>query len=76
MVEGKGVRLKDKVTIITGGAKSIGYSYAVGFANEGARLVIADINLEAADIAVENLRKMGAEALATKTDVANLEDVH
>ena len=49
MVEGKGVRLKDKVAIITGGAEGIGYSYAVGFANEGARLVIADINLEAAD---------------------------
>jgi 3-oxoacyl-[acyl-carrier protein] reductase len=75
MAENKGARLKNKVAIITGGALGIGYSYAVGFANEGAKLVIADINFEAANTAVKNLGEMGAEAIATNTDVANMEDV-
>ncbi len=69
------MRLKNKVAIITGGAEGIGYAYASGFVNEGAKVVIADINYEAANEAAKNLNKIGAEVLATKTNVGNVEDV-
>lgn len=67
------MRLKDKVSIITGGAEGIGKSYVVGFAREGAKVVIADINLGAANVLANTLRKEGKEALAIKTDVSSLE---
>ena len=41
-----GNRLKDKVAIITGAAKGIGFATAQRFAHEGAIVIIADMNLE------------------------------
>ncbi len=67
--------LKDKVAIITGGAQGLGYAYAIGFVDEGAKVAIADINVEAANQAAENLEKKGGEVLAIKTDVSDLESV-
>lgn len=69
------MRLKNKVAIITGGAEGIGKAFAEGFAQEGAKLIIADINLAAAESLQESLKKNGSESLAIKTDVAQLSDV-
>ena len=63
----EGFRLKDKVIIITGGAQGIGRAYAFGTAEEGARVVVADINLEAAQITareIEAKRRCDAEQAA------------
>jgi 3-oxoacyl-[acyl-carrier protein] reductase len=68
------MRLKDRVAIVTGGAQGIGKAYAAGFADEGAKLVIADIDLEAARATAETLKERGAEVLATGTDVSSAED--
>lgn len=68
------MRLKDKVAIITGGAEGIGKAYAVGFAKEGAKIVVADINLPASKTLVEILKSQGNDALAVKTDVSNAAD--
>jgi len=67
-------RLKDKTAIITGGAQGIGRAYAQGMADEGARVVIADINPAAAEKTAEALLAQGRQALALKVDVASEAD--
>lgn len=69
------MRLKDKVAIITGGAEGLGKTYALAYAKEGAKLVIADINLPAANALAATLINQGTEALAMKTDVSVVPDV-
>ena len=68
------MRLKDKVAIVTGGAQGIGKSYAIGFGQEGAKVVIADINLDAARETVQNIQEKAGQALAVKTDVSSVEE--
>jgi NAD(P)-dependent dehydrogenase (short-subunit alcohol dehydrogenase family) len=69
------MRLKDKVAIITGGAEGIGKAYVLGFIKEGAKVVIADINYDAAKSLEETITGSGGEALAVKTDVSKVTEV-
>lgn len=50
------MRLKDKVVIITGGSRGIGYATADAFLREGATVILAASSRESADKAVESLR--------------------
>lgn len=60
--------LKDRVVIVTGAASGIGKAIAVAYAKEGAKLALADINLEG----LEALKKeLNAEVYIEKTDVTN-----
>jgi 3-oxoacyl-[acyl-carrier protein] reductase len=68
------MRLKDKVAIVTGGAHGLGEAYVMGFARKGARLVIADIDYEAAKLIETNLSNSGTDSLAIRTDVSSVED--
>ena len=61
------MRLKDKVAIITGAARGIGAAFAVGFAKEGAKVVIGDIR--DGKNTVDAIEKAGGHALYVKTDV-------
>jgi 3-oxoacyl-[acyl-carrier protein] reductase len=54
------MRLKDKVAIITGAAKGIGFATAKRFAQEGAKVMIADVNPEAVKAAADLIS--GSEA--------------
>ncbi len=63
------MRLKDKVAIITGAAQGIGAAYAVGFATEGAKIVIADI--ADGQNTVRKVEAKGGEAIYVKVDVSN-----
>ena len=67
------LRLKDKVVIVTGGAQGIGRAYSLGMADEGAKLVLADINLDKAEATAKEIRAKGREALPLKTDVSSVE---
>src|SRR5580765_1590553 len=66
------MRLKDKVVIVTGGAKGIGRAYCLGMAAEGARVVVADV----ADpkSTVQEVEARGAQALGVECDVSREED--
>lgn len=68
------MRLKDKVAIVTGGAAGIGKSFITAFAKEGAKVVIADVNLDAARALADTLKKESKETLTIKTDVSSPED--
>jgi NAD(P)-dependent dehydrogenase (short-subunit alcohol dehydrogenase family) len=67
-------RLRDKVAVITGAAAGIGEATAELFAEEGARVVILDIDAGGEAVA-ERLRERGAEALFVQTDIAREEQV-
>ncbi|MDO8733293.1 MAG: SDR family oxidoreductase [Actinomycetota bacterium] len=64
-----------KVAFITGGAIGFGYAFAEALAAEGAAVVIAEINMPAAEEAVAKLQSAGYRALAVDCDVASAEAV-
>ncbi|HET9318467.1 MAG TPA: SDR family oxidoreductase [Bryobacteraceae bacterium] len=69
------MKLKDRVAVITGSGSGIGRAAAIEFAREGAKVVVADINLAGARETVERIGQMGGESHAVETDVANPESV-
>jgi NAD(P)-dependent dehydrogenase (short-subunit alcohol dehydrogenase family) len=68
-------RLQGKVALITGGGMGMGRAASVLFAEEGARVVVADIDGAAAHDTVELVSKAGGEAVAVIGDVAVEADV-
>jgi len=66
--------LKGKVAIVTGGGQGIGRIIVHTLAKEGVRAVIADINTEAGNKVVKEVKDLGGEAVFLKTDVSKLED--
>lgn len=67
------MRLKDKVAIITGSGSGIGKKIAQTFAQEGAIVVIADINQEVAQATAKSINK---QAMAIAMDVTNEDQVN
>jgi NAD(P)-dependent dehydrogenase (short-subunit alcohol dehydrogenase family) len=68
-------RLAGKVALITGAGMGMGREAALLFAEHGARIVVADIDREAADATVALVRDAGGEAVAVSGDVALEADV-
>jgi len=68
------MNLKDKVSIVTGGASGIGEAICKRMAQEGANIVVADIAVEQAEKLSDELNKIGPRALALKVDVTKSQD--
>jgi NAD(P)-dependent dehydrogenase (short-subunit alcohol dehydrogenase family) len=66
---------KDKVAVITGGASGLGREFANVAAREGMKLVLADVQRDALDRAVEELKAHGASVIAAVCDVRKSEQV-
>jgi meso-butanediol dehydrogenase/(S,S)-butanediol dehydrogenase/diacetyl reductase len=66
-----GNRLAGKVAVITGAAIGIGRAAAILFAEEGARVVVADLDETGGRHTVERIRVVGGEALFVPTDVTD-----
>jgi meso-butanediol dehydrogenase/(S,S)-butanediol dehydrogenase/diacetyl reductase len=65
------MRLKDKVALVTGSGRGIGFTIARHLAKEGARVALCDIDGELAAKAADALRQEGFEALSYKVDVTD-----
>lgn len=68
------MRLQDKVAIVTGAGAGIGEATAVRFAEEGARVVVADISEANAFAVAERIRATGAEAVSVAGDISKDSD--
>ncbi|MFH1758045.1 MAG: SDR family NAD(P)-dependent oxidoreductase, partial [Pseudomonadota bacterium] len=68
------MKLKGKVALITGGAQGIGKAIALLFTREGAKVVIADINLEKARETCQEVESLGGETLAVGGNVAGAKE--
>ena len=67
--------LKDKIAVVTGAASGIGKEIAITYAREGAKVVIADLNLEGANATAAEIEKTGAQAIGVAMDVTSEAEV-
>ena len=66
------MRLKDKVAIVTGAARGIGRAIALGFADEGAKILINDCRSGQAEEVVQKICASGGKATFVQADVSSL----
>ncbi|HEY3179003.1 MAG TPA: SDR family NAD(P)-dependent oxidoreductase, partial [Casimicrobiaceae bacterium] len=70
------MKLQGKVAIVTGAASGIGKAIAQRFAGEGAKVVIADLNLDQANATAAEIKSGGGEARGVVMDVTNEDAVN
>lgn len=64
------MRLQDKVAVITGGGSGIGYHTSLLFAQEGASVVVADVNDDGGNQTVSEIKEAGGKAVYVRADVS------
>jgi 3-hydroxybutyrate dehydrogenase len=69
------MRLKDKVAVVTGAASGIGKEIAKTYLREGAKVAIADLNLDAANAAAKELDSTGLRCIGVAMDVSSEQQV-
>ncbi|SFD21340.1 SDR family oxidoreductase [Bacillus sp. UNCCL81] len=69
------MRLQNKVAVVTGAGSGMGKAIAALYAKEGAKVVVSDINVDAANSTVEEIKSNGGEAIAVMANVAHENDI-
>lgn len=69
------MRLEGKVAIVTGAASGMGKAIAEGYAREGAKVVVSDMNLQGATAVAESIKAGGSEVIAVETNVTSSDDL-
>lgn len=67
--------LQDKVAIVTGGGNGMGRAICLKYADCGAKIVIADVNMENAKKVEKEVEALGSQAIAVSVDVSDAESV-
>lgn len=67
--------MDEHTAIITGGGRGIGKAMAESFASSGVNIVVVDIDIDVAQEASLELKKLGVKSIALKADVSNSSDV-
>lgn len=70
------MKLKDKVALVTGGGSGIGQSCAIHFADEGAKVVIWDVNMEGAAETEKTIKAKGGTVMVADVDVTDWGKTH
>ena len=73
---GPSAKLEGKSAIVTGAASGIGRAIAQVYAREGARVAIADLNIDAANTTAADIRAAGGQAIGVAMDVTSEEGVN
>ena len=69
------MRVKDKVAVVTGSGRGIGEATVLRLSEEGARVVITDINEENAIKVANAIKAKGGQAIGVKSDVTKIDEV-
>ncbi|WP_026583135.1 SDR family oxidoreductase [Bacillus sp. J33] len=69
------MKLQDQVAVVTGAASGMGKAIAELYAREGAKVIVADLNLEGAETVAKMIIENGGSAKAVKANVAKQEDI-
>ena len=69
------MRVKDKVAVVTGSGRGIGEATVKRLSEEGAKVVVTDINEENAAKVAEEIKAKGGEAISIKSDVTKIDEL-
>ncbi len=69
------MKLKDRVAIVTGAGQGIGEAAARLMAEEGAKVIVSDVNEQTGAAVADSIRSAGGEATFTRADVTSVDDV-
>lgn len=69
------MKLKGKVTIVTGAGSGIGKGIALKLAKEGAKVAVADLSEQSAEETVKEIKSDGGEGIPIKVDISNYDSV-